>query len=116
MVGEAANIQRTVLPNGLTIITEEMEHIRSVSIGIWIKSGSRDEEPAMRTGSRTLSSTWFSKAPHRSAEGHRAPSRLHRRQHGRVYGEGVHLLQHEGAGRASALAWMCSSDLVLNPV
>jgi predicted Zn-dependent peptidase len=44
MVGEAENIERAVLPNGLTILTEEMQHIRSVSIGVWIKSGSRDED------------------------------------------------------------------------
>jgi hypothetical protein len=41
---EDRNIQRAVLPNGLTVITEEMKHIRSVSIGIWLKTGSRDED------------------------------------------------------------------------
>ncbi|HLK31727.1 MAG TPA: pitrilysin family protein [Terriglobales bacterium] len=45
MVQELSNISREVLPNGLTIITEEMQHIRSISIGIWVKSGSRDEDP-----------------------------------------------------------------------
>ena len=39
------NIRRQVLPNGLTILTEEMRHIRSVSLGIWIKTGSRHETP-----------------------------------------------------------------------
>src|SRR6204780_2023903 len=43
MVKETRNIRRQVLPNGLTIITEQMSHIRSVSIGIWLKTGSRDE-------------------------------------------------------------------------
>ncbi len=37
------NVRREVLPNGLTVLTEEMPHIRSVSIGIWIKTGSRHE-------------------------------------------------------------------------
>lgn len=37
------NIQTTTLPNGLRIITEEMTHVRSVSAGIWIDSGSRRE-------------------------------------------------------------------------
>jgi predicted Zn-dependent peptidase len=45
MVDEVRNVRRTVLPNGLTILSEQMEHIRSVSIGIWVKSGSRHEEP-----------------------------------------------------------------------
>src|SRR5438105_1629905 len=44
MVADIRNIKKNVLPNGLTILTEEMKQIRSVSIGIWIKSGSRDEE------------------------------------------------------------------------
>src|ERR1700746_3005504 len=43
MVEELRNIQREVLPNGLIILTEQMPHIRSVSIGVWVKSGSRDE-------------------------------------------------------------------------
>ncbi len=44
MVEELRNIRRTMLPNGLTVITEEMTHLRSVSIGIWVKTGSRHEE------------------------------------------------------------------------
>jgi len=40
------NIRREVLPNGLTVITEEMQHVRSISVGIWVKTGSRDEECA----------------------------------------------------------------------
>src|SRR6266404_4521124 len=42
MVKETRNIRRQVLPNGLTVITEQMPHIRSVAIGIWLKSGTRD--------------------------------------------------------------------------
>src|ERR1700737_5550259 len=37
------NIRKTVLPNGLTVLTERMPHVRSVSMGAWIGSGSRDE-------------------------------------------------------------------------
>ena len=37
------NVRSTVLPNGLTIISEEMPHIRSVSAGVWIRTGSRHE-------------------------------------------------------------------------
>jgi predicted Zn-dependent peptidase len=37
------NIRRTVLPNGLTILTEKMDHIRSVAMGVWIRAGSRHE-------------------------------------------------------------------------
>ena len=43
MVADPRNIKKQVLPNGLTILSEEMKQIRSVSIGIWVKSGSRHE-------------------------------------------------------------------------
>src|SRR5271154_1937614 len=41
------NIRRTTLPNGLLVLTESMPHVRSVSMGAWIASGSRDESPAL---------------------------------------------------------------------
>lgn len=34
---------KTILPNGLTIVSERIPSVRSVSVGIWIKSGSRQE-------------------------------------------------------------------------
>ena len=37
------NLRRTVLPNGLIVLTERMEQVRSVAMGVWIKSGSRCE-------------------------------------------------------------------------
>lgn len=43
------NLLRTVLPNGLIILTERMDHLRSVAMGVWIKSGSRCE-PAETNG------------------------------------------------------------------
>lgn len=36
-------VQKTTLPNGLTIVTEHIEHIKSISAGIWVKTGSRNE-------------------------------------------------------------------------
>jgi predicted Zn-dependent peptidase len=42
-------IERDVLPNGLTVITEPMPHVRSVSVGVWLRAGSR-REPADRAG------------------------------------------------------------------
>src|SRR5689334_23828078 len=36
-------VRRTVLPNGLRIITEAVPAMRSVSFGVWVAVGSRDE-------------------------------------------------------------------------
>jgi predicted Zn-dependent peptidase len=43
------NLRRTVLPNGLIVLTERMDHLRSVAMGVWVKSGSRCE-PAETNG------------------------------------------------------------------
>jgi predicted Zn-dependent peptidase len=40
---EARDIQKRVLPNGLVVLTETMAHVRSVSVGVWIRNGSRRE-------------------------------------------------------------------------
>jgi predicted Zn-dependent peptidase len=36
-------IEKQILPNGLTVITESMPAVRSVSMGIWVRAGSRQE-------------------------------------------------------------------------
>ncbi|MGH9758938.1 MAG: insulinase family protein, partial [Candidatus Acidiferrales bacterium] len=43
----ASAIRKEILPNGLVIFTEPMEHVHSVSVGIWIRSGSRREPPEL---------------------------------------------------------------------
>jgi len=35
---------KTILANGLTVISERIESVRSVSVGVWIKTGSRYEK------------------------------------------------------------------------
>jgi predicted Zn-dependent peptidase len=39
--------RKTVLDNGLRVVTEEIAHLKSVSIGIWVRSGSRFERPRL---------------------------------------------------------------------
>jgi predicted Zn-dependent peptidase len=39
------NIRKTTLPNGMLVLTERMSHMRSVSMGVWVGTGSRDEQP-----------------------------------------------------------------------
>jgi predicted Zn-dependent peptidase len=38
-------VKITRLPNGLTILTEHMPGLRSVSLGLWVRTGSRHESP-----------------------------------------------------------------------
>src|SRR6202795_4413683 len=61
-------IQRATLPNGIRVITEHMPHVRSVSVGIWIGTGSREEE-AHETGiSHFIEHMVFKGTKNRSAE------------------------------------------------
>src|ERR1700758_4731250 len=68
MVREIRNVRREVMPNGLTVITEQMTHIRSESIGIWAKSGSRDEESEWNGISHFIEHMVFKGTETRSAE------------------------------------------------
>ncbi len=38
-------IDKTVLDNGIRILTHKMPHTRSVSMGVWVNVGARDETP-----------------------------------------------------------------------
>src|SRR5436853_5834761 len=41
------SITRTEFTSGLRAVTERMPGVRSVSIGVWVLAGSRDERPAI---------------------------------------------------------------------
>src|ERR1700722_1596920 len=68
MTKEVRNIRRQKLPNGLTIITEQMQHIRSASIGIWLQTGSRDEAAEWNGISHFIEHMVFKGTKHRTAE------------------------------------------------
>jgi predicted Zn-dependent peptidase len=60
-------ITRTVLPNGLRIVTEAMPGVRSLSLGVWVPVGSRDETPALAGTSHFLEHLLFKGTTSRSA-------------------------------------------------
>jgi predicted Zn-dependent peptidase len=68
MTKEVRNIRRQKLPNGLTVITEQMQHIRSASIGIWLQTGSRDEDAEWNGISHFIEHMVFKGTKHRTAE------------------------------------------------
>src|SRR5688572_11146586 len=61
-------ILKEVLPNGLTLITESMPHVRSVAIGVWLKRGSRHETEAQTGISHFIEHMVFKGTKNRSAE------------------------------------------------
>ncbi|MEV6931307.1 pitrilysin family protein [Dactylosporangium sp. NPDC051485] len=60
-------VRRTVLPNGLRILTESIPSMRSVSFGVWVGIGSRDETPALSGVSHFLEHLLFKGTKRRSA-------------------------------------------------
>ena len=93
MAQEVRNIRRQKLPNGLTVITEQMQHIRSASIGIWLQTGSRDEDAEWNGISHFIEHMVFKGTKHRTAEEIARQVDFHWRQYGRIHRERVHLLQ-----------------------
>jgi predicted Zn-dependent peptidase len=62
------NLRRTVLPNGLIVLTERMEHLRSVAMGVWVKSGSRYEAAEINGISHFVEHMLFKGTRSRSAQ------------------------------------------------
>jgi predicted Zn-dependent peptidase len=62
------NIRRTVLPNGLIVLTERMEHVRSVAMGVWMRAGSRHEVPELNGISHFVEHMVFKGTRSRSAQ------------------------------------------------
>ena len=58
---------KTVLDNGITVITEPMDTVRSVALGIWCSVGSRDEAPADAGMSHFIEHMMFKGTPTRTA-------------------------------------------------
>src|ERR1700676_2559726 len=61
-------IERTILPNGILVISERMPHVRSVSVGIWIGTGSREETTEESGISHFIEHMVFKGTKNRSAE------------------------------------------------
>src|ERR1700683_5797043 len=67
-ISPARDIKMTTLRNGVRVITEQMPHVRSVSVGIWIGSGSRRETAEQNGLSHFIEHMLFKGTGKRSAE------------------------------------------------
>ncbi len=59
--------QLTTLPSGVTVVTETMSSVRSVTLGAWIATGSRDEAPEEAGCAHFLEHLLFKGTTRRSA-------------------------------------------------
>src|SRR6202049_502950 len=62
------DIATTLLANGVRVITEQMAHVRSVSLGVWIGTGSRCESADENGLSHFIEHMVFKGTSNRSAE------------------------------------------------
>ncbi|GAA1812390.1 insulinase family protein [Planosporangium flavigriseum] len=60
-------VRRTVLPSGLRVLTEAIPAMRSVSFGVWVSIGSRDETPELSGASHFLEHLLFKGTRRRTA-------------------------------------------------
>ena len=61
------SVRTTTLDNGMTVITDDMPHLESASLGIWVKAGSRSETLAEHGISHVLEHMAFKGTTTRSA-------------------------------------------------
>jgi predicted Zn-dependent peptidase len=61
-------IDRTEYTSGLRVVTERMSGVRSVSLGVWVLAGSRDEAPRISGSSHFLEHLLFKGTKTRSAQ------------------------------------------------
>ncbi|WP_423785887.1 M16 family metallopeptidase [Hoyosella altamirensis] len=65
--GEPGPVQRSLLPEGLRVVTQHIPGVRSVSVGLWVGVGSRDEHPDHAGAAHFLEHLLFKATPTRSA-------------------------------------------------
>jgi predicted Zn-dependent peptidase len=60
--------RKSVLPNGIRVLTERMPHVRSVAVGVWVETGSRHEPEARGGVSHLIEHLVFKGTATRTAE------------------------------------------------
>jgi predicted Zn-dependent peptidase len=68
MTSEVRTIFRDVLPNGLAVISEPMPRMRSVSVGVWVRTGTRREPAALNGIAHFIEHMVFKGTERRSVE------------------------------------------------
>jgi len=61
------NVQVTRLPSGLSVVTDQMPHLKTAALGVWVGSGSRDERADEHGISHLLEHMAFKGTSQRSA-------------------------------------------------
>ena len=60
-------VRRSVLSSGTVVLTERMQSVRSVAVGVWVRRGTAHEQPECRGGAHLLEHMVFKGTVRRSA-------------------------------------------------
>ncbi|MCX2723816.1 M16 family metallopeptidase [Roseibium salinum] len=63
------NVKTTVLENGLTVVTDQMPHLKTAALGVWVRTGSRAETPSQNGITHLLEHMAFKGTGSRTARG-----------------------------------------------
>jgi len=66
-VNDHSQFHKTVLPGGVRVVSERIPHVRSVSLGLWVEVGTRDELPQENGISHFIEHMMFKGTRHRTA-------------------------------------------------
>ena len=65
-MADGGRVERAVLPNGLTVVVERLPHFPSVTAGVWVKRGSRQETASANGVSHFIEHLLFKGTPTRT--------------------------------------------------
>src|SRR3546814_3101965 len=65
--GAGMTLRISTLPNGLRVVSETMPQVKTVSVGIWVDAGARDETPEINGVAHMLEHMAFKGTERRSA-------------------------------------------------
>lgn len=63
------NVKTTVLENGLTVVTDQMPHLKTAALGVWVRTGSRAETVSQNGITHLLEHMAFKGTDTRTARG-----------------------------------------------
>ena len=112
--GGGGLVRHTVLPGGLRIVTEAMPTVRSVTVGVWVGVGSRDETPSLAGASHYLEHLLFKGTQRRDALAISSAIDAVGGEMNAFTVQGVHLLLRAGARRPTC-RWRSTSSATWSP-
>jgi predicted Zn-dependent peptidase len=62
-----ASVERSVLPNGVTVLSQQLPDRRTLALGLWVRSGARDETPERLGITHFIEHMMFKGTPARDA-------------------------------------------------